>query len=243
MSGFARRHVVSAAFLLSAALASGPALLRATAPASAPAPAPSPASQALSAPSTVVLDVSEHVVEGDARAPLTLVEFSDYQCDHCARHHRETWPRIAEAFVKTGKLRRVFFDLPLRKVHPFAFRAARAARCAGEQGRFLEMQKALFSGERGINQWAGHAAAAGVEPGPLLACLDTSRHAGAVREDIAAAALAGVEEVPVFLLARTDPIDPDSVTGVSWIVGAAPFARFERAILETLPDADSEKKP
>lgn len=241
MYGPSRRRDFLGAALLAAALAAGPALPQAAVP-PAPSPAPPPR-QALSDPSTVVLDVSEHVVEGDAHAPLTLVEFSEYQCDHCARHHRETWPRIAEAFVKPGTLRRVFFDLPLRKVHPFAFRAARAVRCAGEQGRYLEMQDALFSGERGINQWAGHAASAGADPGPLLACLDTPRHVEGVKKDMVAAALAGIEEVPVFLLARTDPIDPGVVSGVSWIVGAAPFARFERAILEALPAVPPEKRP
>ena len=245
-----RRSATSAVLAIACALAAGPGVERIAS--AQPAPAPPPAATAVAAapagpdlpdPSRIVLDVSDHAIEGSPNAELTLVEFSDYQCEHCARHHRETAPRIAEAFIRTGKLRRVFLDLPLRSVHPFAFRAARATRCADEQGRYHEMQDALFAGPRGVNQWGAHALAAGLDVAPFLTCLDSARHVEAVRRDVTQARMAGIEEVPTFLIARTDPNDPTIVFGLSLVVGAAPYSTFEREIRRALARLAEERQP
>src|SRR5262249_34610175 len=68
-------------------------------------------------------------------APVTIVEFSDYECPFCRRFHLETFPELKKNYVDTGKVRFVSRDLPL-DIHANAFRAALTARCAGDQGRF-----------------------------------------------------------------------------------------------------------
>jgi protein-disulfide isomerase len=69
---------------------------------------------------------------GSQNAPVVLIEFSDYQCPSCGQFAREVMPRIEKHYIQTGKVRYVFRDLPLEQIHPHAFKAAAAARCAGE---------------------------------------------------------------------------------------------------------------
>ena len=75
-------------------------------------------------------------VLGDKNAPITMVEFTDYQCGFCQRFHMSTFPEIRKKFIDTGKVRFVSRDLPL-DFHSNAMRAAQAARCAGDQGTVL----------------------------------------------------------------------------------------------------------
>jgi len=73
-------------------------------------------------------------VKGNRAAPLTMIEFSDYQCPFCARHAQQTLPEIDRYYIATGKVSYVFRDLPL-PIHPEAPKAAEAAHCAGDQGK------------------------------------------------------------------------------------------------------------
>jgi protein-disulfide isomerase len=75
------------------------------------------------APSGVgaVIDFGTRPVKGESTAKLTLVEFSDYQCPFCGRYVRETYPQVETEYIKTGKLRTVFLDLPLESIHKLAF--------------------------------------------------------------------------------------------------------------------------
>jgi len=85
-------------------------------------------------------------VLGSDAAPVTLEEWSDYLCPFCARHFRQTDPQIRDAYVRTGKVRLVFRDLPLSGLHPTAIHGHIAARCAGEQGpaQYWAMHDELF---------------------------------------------------------------------------------------------------
>ena len=84
--------------------------------------------------------------KGDPNAPLVVVEFSDFQCPSCARHALDAQPVIDETFVDTGQIMWVFKHLPL-SIHPQAPVAAAAAECAGDQGAFFEMDRALFQSQ------------------------------------------------------------------------------------------------
>src|SRR5277367_6195365 len=75
-------------------------------------------------------------------APVTVVEFADYQCPFCRKFHSETFAEIKKNYIDTGKVRYVSRDLPL-DFHPNAAPAAQAARCAGEQHKFWEMHDAI----------------------------------------------------------------------------------------------------
>ena len=78
---------------------------------------------------------------GDKDAPVTIVEFSEYQCPYCERHVRETVPQIMEKYVDTGKVKYVFRDFPL-EFHPNAIPAALAAECAGDEGNVSSAETA-----------------------------------------------------------------------------------------------------
>ena len=79
---------------------------------------------------------------GRADAPVTLVEFSDYQCPFCQRFFATTLSALKKHYVDTGKVRYVFRDFPLDQMHPQARKAAEAAHCAGEQGKYWEIGRA-----------------------------------------------------------------------------------------------------
>jgi protein-disulfide isomerase len=81
--------------------------------------------------------------KGDPKAPLTVIEFNDFQCSFCQRHALETQPVLDEQFVDTGEVRWVYKHFPL-KMHPNSPVAAAAAECAADQGKFWEMYKLLF---------------------------------------------------------------------------------------------------
>jgi protein-disulfide isomerase len=92
-------------------------------------------------------------VQGASSAPVTIVEYSDFQCPYCARYSTETYPEIKAQYIDTGKVRYMFRHFPL-SFHSEAELAAQAAECAGEQGKFWEMHDTLFANQ---SEWAGSA--------------------------------------------------------------------------------------
>ncbi|MDT8306258.1 MAG: thioredoxin domain-containing protein, partial [Anaerolineae bacterium] len=178
------------------------------------APAPTPAS--LSG------DVAASL--GDPGAPVTIVEFTDYQCPYCARYSQETLPRVRADLVETGLVYYQLKDLPL-DIHPQAPRAAAAARCAGEQDAYWEMHDALFANQTewasadGVDEAFGRLAVEiGLDSDPFDACVESERYAQAVQDNLSEAAALGVSGAPSFF------IDGYPVRG------AQPFELFEYAV-------------
>ena len=108
------------------------------------------------------IDLRDNPSRGERTAPITLVEFSDYQCPFCARHVRDTAALIEKQYVATGKVRHVFLDYPIDSLHPLAFKAAEAAFCAGEQGKYWEMHDRLFANQQALEPWEAHTSAVGL---------------------------------------------------------------------------------
>src|SRR6266852_9091619 len=81
---------------------------------------------------------------GRPDAPVTLVEFGDFQCGFCKRFHSDAYGELKRNYIDTGKVRFVSRDLPL-EFHPYAMKAAEAARCAGDQQKYWELRDALYS--------------------------------------------------------------------------------------------------
>lgn len=96
------------------------------------------------APKRLGYTVSGDAYKGNPQAPVVVVEFSDFQCESCARHALEVQPVIDATFVDTGQVMWVSKHLPLKK-HPYAALAAVAAECAGDQGRYFEMRQRLYA--------------------------------------------------------------------------------------------------
>jgi protein-disulfide isomerase len=170
---------------------------------------------------------------GRADAPVTIVEFSDYQCPFCARFFATSFLVLKKDYVDTGKVRYVFRDHPLDQIHPQARKAAEAAHCAGDQGRFWNMHEVLFRNQRALaaTQLVEHAQAAGVDGTKLEECLASGRFAARVAKGIADGAAIGVRGTPSFVIGRTTA--GDVVQGTA-IRGAQPVEVFRRIIDQTL---------
>jgi protein-disulfide isomerase len=114
---------------------------------------------------------------GSSDAPVTIVEFTDYQCPYCRAFESTTFTEIRKKYVDTGKVRFVVRDLPLAQMHPDATQAAEAARCAGDQGQFWPMHDALFSdaGKLGKTRLIDSAASLKLDMDVFRSCLESGR--------------------------------------------------------------------
>src|SRR5471032_2808828 len=106
--------------------------------------APVPTAAAAPADDHVRLAAVTGMVLGKPDAPLTMVEFTDLQCPFCRQFHVTAYEQIKKDYIDTGKLRYISRDFPLDTIHPYAISAARASRCAAEQGRFWEMRHTIL---------------------------------------------------------------------------------------------------
>ena len=182
-------------------------------------------------PRNVVLRVEGEPFKGDKNAPVTVIEFSDFQCPFCSRFFRQTLPQLDKEYIKTGKIKLVYRDYPLVRIHPDAFKAAEAAQCAGDQGKYWQMHDRFFANPKSLGEkdLPGHAKALGLDAAKFKTCLDSGQKKAGVRADIADAVKAGVRGTPTFLIGYTEP-GKSTITGVSRIRGARPFASFKAAI-------------
>jgi protein-disulfide isomerase len=126
-------------------------------------------------------------------------------------------------------------DLPLESIHKFAFKAAEATRCAGEQGKFWEMHDRLFSNQKALEPWKPHAEAIGLDVSQFEACMNAGKYAEAIRKDMAEAQKAGINGTPGFFLAYTDPTS-SRVKTVARLTGAQPFSAFKAQIDKLLAE-------
>lgn len=175
--------------------------------------------------------------KGDAQAPVVLVEFSDYQCPFCARVAKNTFPQIDKEYVQTGKVRYVFRDFPLESIHKDAAKAAEAARCAGDQGRYWEMHDELFKNRKnlGLEKLPGYARTVGLDIGIFQACLDSGKYGEIVRQDLKDGQKAGVRGTPTFFVGRADGGN-QTFKASTRLRGAQGFGSFQKAIEALLKD-------
>ena len=168
---------------------------------------------------------------GNADAPVTLVEFADYQCPYCKRFHSDAYAQLKKDYIDTGKVRFVSRDLPL-EFHPFALRAAEAVRCAADQGKYWEFRDALFSNADPPNDDVikKTATTLSLDQNALQSCLTSDKYKADVQKDAAEAATLQISGTPSFVLARSSK---DKLDGVR-LVGAQPYATFDSAIREML---------
>ncbi len=136
--------------------------------------------------------------DGPANAPVTLVEFSDFQCPFCG----QLFPTLTAIKAKYGeKLRIVFRQYPL-PFHPFAAKAAEASLCADEQGKFWAMHDAMFKNQRAlaVDDLKRSAAALGLDAMKFAGCLDSGRTAGTVQTDLQDGKAVGVDGTPSYFI-------------------------------------------
>jgi len=197
------------------------ALLAARPPAPTPAAAPTGPQQA------VTIDLANRPFRGAKDAPITIIEFTDYECPFCSRHVQQTLPQLEKEYIATGKVKYYVVDLPLESIHRNAFKAAVAVRCAGEQGKYWEMHDRLFANQRTLADWNAHAAAINLDAAKFNDCLSSDKYAADVRKDIALTQTVGVQGTPGFYFAAGSGT---KVRTSSFINGARPFPAMKEQI-------------
>ncbi len=187
-------------------------------------------------PTKGAVSIDDDPVLGDKSAPVTIVEFSDYECPFCKRHFDQTHPQLIEKYVDTGKVKIVFRDFPLSFHDPMATKEAVAANCAREQGgdkKYFEFHDEIFkrtiSNGNGLNDEKIQTIAKdlGLNTGKFTTCLSNQAQTDEVKKDIADGKAAGASGTPTFVIGKTTSngeIDGDLV------VGAQPFAAFQAVI-------------
>ena len=183
-----------------------------------------------------------HPTLGQADAPVTIVEFSDYQCPYCKRFTLQVFPQLKRDYIDTGKVRYVFRDFPLTQIHPQAAKAHESAHCAGEQDRYWDMHDVLFQNQKDLSLPAlsRNAEAIGLDVATFESCLERGQHAAAIQQDIQDGAKAGVRGTPSFIIGKSGT--GDTITG-TLIRGAQAFAKFQQvieAVQKPLPAKDGK---
>jgi protein-disulfide isomerase len=154
---------------------------------------------------------------GPEDAPITIIEFSDYQCPYCRRWHQQVYQSLFNAYP--GKIRLVYRHFPLTSIHPDAFPAAEAAMCAGEQNAYWQFHEKLFSSSAlGSDVYTQYAQELGLDMETFTSCLTEGRYREAIQADLDFAMNLGVRSTPTFF-----------INGLA-IVGAQPLDIFKQII-------------
>ena len=170
--------------------------------------------------------IGDAPILGSKTAPVTIVEFSDYQCPFCERHFTQTYPLIQKEYIDTGKVKLAFKDFPL-SFHENAEKSAEAARCVrdqkGDEG-YWQMHDKLFSNQAtlSVDNYKKWARELGVNGAAFDTCLDTGKFAKAIAADIAYGSTVGIQGTPGFFI------------NGQLISGAQPYSVFKAAIDQAL---------
>ena len=166
---------------------------------------------------------------GAEDAPLAIVEIASFGCPYCRRHWLNTMPTLRKRYIDTGKLRYVFVDVAIDPRHHHAQKAAEAARCANDQGRYAAFRDRIYRHQKAIAAefLEVHAQAVGIDLPIVRRCMADGRHKTRVNDDIALGRRLRVRGTPSFFWARTEPGRGD-IRLIRRISGARPVEYFIR---------------
>lgn len=179
------------------------------------------------------LNIADRPGMGPKDSDVILVEFGDFQCPFCKRHLTETAQEIHQRLILKNQLRYVFLDYPMEAKHPFAIKAAIAARCAEEQGRYWEMRNNLFNNQKALHELflVEHAKNAGMDDVEFNNCLLSGRYVSAIRQDQIVGKSLGIKGTPTFFIGINKG---DKIQMVRKIQGAQPYEVFEKEIRQAI---------
>lgn len=195
-------------------------------------PANQPTSPVERAADPVRISMDDDPVIGDPDAPITIIEFSDFQCPFCARFNAQTLPLIFDEYIQQGKVKLVFRDFPLQNIHPNALPAAIAAECANEQGGFVGMHDILFERQ---SQWNNvdtaealslfnqYAKDLQLDQTAFSSCFGNGNHITEINGDLRDGRNYGITGTPGFFIGNDH-------LGYVELKGAQPFESFKRII-------------
>jgi protein-disulfide isomerase len=171
-----------------------------------------------------ITDLNGVSMLGSKDAPLTIVEYTDYQCPFCQRFHVTSFPELKKAYIDTGKVRFFSKDMPL-DFHPNAMRAALAARCAGEQGKFWELRDTMGANPNSldIEHIMNFASDLKLDTKALRACVDSEKYKEPVQRDVLEAMKIGANGTPTFIVGKSVGNGVDG----ELVVGALPYQMFD----------------
>ncbi|HXV47097.1 MAG TPA: thioredoxin domain-containing protein [Nitrososphaera sp.] len=167
------------------------------------------------------LTIGGSPVRGDPSAPVTIVEFSNFQFPNCGRFARNTAPQIVEEYIETGKANMVCKHFPIRG--PDSMAASLASQCTNEQGKFWEFHDLLFNSQEA--EGSGWTSPANMKEFASELGLDSERYSSFVENDFAFAREIGATGTPTFVGVKSDGSEPEG------ILGAPPFSSF-KAVLD-----------
>lgn len=152
----------------------------------------------------VTVDIAGQPFKGRPDAPVTIVEFSDFECPFCARFFRDVLPSVERELIAAGRLKYVYRDFPL-PVHPYAEEAAYAGICADRQGKFWPMHDRMFSNPRALDPTSlrQHGRDLGLDAGLFESCLRSDEPKAEIERDRRDGMAAGVRGTPAFVIGRT----------------------------------------
>ena len=187
------------------------------------------------APQIVSVSIDDDPVMGEDDAPVTIIEFSDYQCPFCGRFYRNTLPLIKDNYIKSGKVKFVYRDFPL-PFHSYAEIAAEAANCAGEQNKYWAMHDKLFENQRALSKEniKSFARSLTLDMEAFNSCFDNNKYSSEIKRDMEDGRNAGVRGTPSFFIGKTEK-GKKIIKGYR-IVGARPYASFKQIIDKVLTE-------
>ncbi len=167
---------------------------------------------------------------GNLSAPITVIDFSDFQCYLCNRYVKNTEPQINDTYIQTGKAALVFKHLPNRGFDSMG--AALAAQCTNDQGKFWQYHQLLYSNQKPIDSgWVSKenlkkfaSQIAGLDSQQFDSCFDSEKYKSFVQKDIDLALSFGFKETPSFVVENSDGSNPELLSG------ALPFQSFKAVI-------------
>jgi protein-disulfide isomerase len=174
-----------------------------------------------------ITDLSAVSMIGSKDAPLTIVEYTDYQCPFCQRFHLTAYPEIKKNYIDTGKARFYSKDLPL-DFHPNAMRAAQAAHCAGEQGKFWQLRDTMGANPDKLDMGhiLGFAADLKLDTQKMQECINSDKYKQRVESDVAEAMRIGANGTPAFIIGKSVGNGVDG----ELVVGAMPYSQFDKTL-------------
>ena len=178
----------------------------------------------------VVANVSGEPFRGDAKARVAIMEYSDFDCPYCGSYARELYPKLDAAYVKTGKVKYFFRDLPLEE-HPQAGFKANLARLAGEQGKFWEAHDWLFAHQVPMDAKGEDAFAKelGLDRAKLGTAAEDGKYNPVIQASMNTARHMQITGTPAFLLGTLSP-DGRVFTAEKVFLGARTFDEFKEAL-------------
>jgi len=181
-------------------------------------------------PTTARIDVAAAPFLGSKDAPVTIVQFTDYQCQFCQQFHQQTFQDLKKHYIDSGKVRFYSLDLPLVDIHQNALLAAQAGRCAQDQGQFWAMHDQMQANPEQLEmaKLVDYAQESSIDVAAFRRCIESGKYKDDVQKGARDATTNGVRGTPAFVIGKSTPFGVEG----ELVMGAVPYGLFEKKVKE-----------